>query len=82
MSSWKALDVPGSSAENGLQIGLWTPTRNDNQRWWIDQQADGSYKIWNKASGSALDTSNTSGNGIKLIQWGWNGGDQQRWLLQ
>jgi len=81
-SSWKALDVPGGGAMNGLQMDQWTSTRADNQRWWVDKQTDGSYKIWNKASQGALDNSSSSVNGYNLIQWGWNGGNQQKWLLQ
>ena len=82
LATWKALDVPGGSTTNGIQMVLWTPTRSDNQRWWVDVQPDGSYKIWNKATGGTLDTGNVTGNGLKLIQWGWRGGVQQRWALQ
>lgn len=80
--SWKALDVPGGAADNGLQLDQWTLNRSANQRWWVDKQSDGSYKIWNKQTSGALDNSSSSVNGYKLVQWGWNGGDQQRWLLQ
>lgn len=80
--SWLALDVPGGSATNGLQLDQWTPTRANNQRWWVDVQSDGTYKIWNQATSGALDNSSNSTNGYKLVQWGWNGGQQQRWLLK
>lgn len=80
--SWKALDVSNGSTTNGIQMIQWIPTRNTNQRWWVDQQSDGSYKIWNQASSGTLDNSSSSVNGYKLVQWGWNGGTQQRWLLQ
>lgn len=80
--SWKALDVPAGATANDLQMVQWTPTRDVNQRWWVDQQSDGSYKIWSKATNSALDNSSSSVNGYKLTQWTWNGGTQQRWLLQ
>jgi hypothetical protein len=80
--SWKALDVPAGGTANDLQMDQWTPTRDANQRWWVDLQSDGSYKIWNQATSSVLDNSNSSVNGYKLVQWGWNGGNQQRWLLQ
>lgn len=80
--SWLALDVPGGSATNGLQLDQWTPTRANNQRWWVDVQSDGTYKIWSQATSGALDNSSNSTNGYKLVQWGWNGGQQQRWLLK
>ncbi|RFM29028.1 RICIN domain-containing protein [Deminuibacter soli] len=81
-SSWKALDVPGGSPANDLQIVQWTPSRATNQRWWVDKQSDGSFKIWNQQTSGALDNSSSNVNGYKLVQWGWNGGDAQRWHLQ
>jgi hypothetical protein len=81
-SSWLALDVPGGTTTNGLQLDQWTPTRANNQRWWVDKQSDGTFKIWSQATSGALDNSSQSVNGYKLVQWGWNGGAQQRWLLQ
>lgn len=81
-SSWKALDVPGSNPANNVQMVQWTANRGDNQRWWVDKQPDGSFKITNKASGGTLDNSSSAVNGTALIQWGWGGGPQQRWLLQ
>ena len=81
-SSWQALDDPGGSTQNGTQMIQWPLSRASNQRWWVDQQPDGSYKIWNQSSSGALDNSSSSTNGQALIQWGWNGGPQQLWLLQ
>ncbi|MES2476833.1 MAG: RICIN domain-containing protein [Verrucomicrobiota bacterium] len=82
LTSWKALDAPGGSTANGLQMVQWTPLRNTNQRWWVDQQSDGSYRIWNQGTSKSLDNSSNATNGYKLIQWDWNGGNQQRWNLQ
>ena len=81
-SSWKALDVPGSNPANNVQMIQFTSSRVDNQRWLIDKQSDGSFKITNKASGGSLDNASSSVNGSPLIQWGWGGGLQQRWVLQ
>ena len=81
-SSWLSLDDPGGSATNGTKMIQWTQSRDSNQRWWVDQQSDGSYKIWNQQSGLALDSSSTTTNGQSLIEWGWSGQPQQRWLLQ
>ena len=81
-SSWQAMDDPGGSTGNNVQMIQWQLSRDSNQRWWVDQQADGSYKIWNQASSLALDSSSTSTNSFPLTQWPWNGGTQQRWLLQ
>jgi len=81
-SSWQALDVPGGSTTNGTQIIQWTPSRDTNQRWWVDVQSDGTYKIWNQASSLSLDSSSTATNGTALIEWGWSGQPQQRWQLK
>ena len=81
LSTWEALDVPGSTTENGATMDQWQPNRYDNQRWWVDVQSDGSYKIWNKANSKSLDGASSTANGSPLIQWDWNGGSQQRWIL-
>ena len=78
-SSWKALDCPGGAPTNALQMVQWQPSREGNQRWLIEAQPDGSYKIANKDSGLALES---SPDGSKLIQAPWNGNARQRWNLK
>ena len=80
--SGQVLDDPAYSAKDGTQIGQYPANGGDNQHWWVDQQSDGSYKIWNKSSGRALDTSSATANGKPVVQWAWNGGNQQRWFLK
>ena len=80
-STWQALDCPGGGDADGLAMIQWQPSRQSNQRWWIDQQPDGTYKIWNQASQKALDGASATKNGAALVQWAWNGGTQQRWIL-
>jgi hypothetical protein len=82
LSTWQSLDCPKGSDDDSLEMIQWQSSRNDNQRWWIDRQDDGSYKIWNQASSKALDGASNSTNGAPLVQNGWNGASQQRWLLQ
>ena len=82
MSTWLSLDNPGGSTVENTGMITWQASRNNNQRWWVDEQSDGSYKIWNQASSMALDGASSTTNGAPLIQWPWNGGSQQRWLLQ
>jgi hypothetical protein len=82
LATWQALDCPAGSPQDGLALIQWQPSRAGNQRWWVDRQADGSYKIWNQQSGEALDSASATTNGAPLIQWGWNGGAQQRWVLR
>jgi hypothetical protein len=82
MSSWQALDSPGGSTQNNVQLVQWQTTRDTNQRWWIEAQSDGSYRIRNAASGLDLDGASATTNGAPLIQWGWSGGSQQKWILR
>lgn len=81
MSTWEALDCPDGTKDNGATMVQYRTHRNPNQRWWIDDLYDGSYKITNVASGKVLDGGSTTTNGDSLIQWEWNGQDQQRWVL-
>ncbi|KAL8758370.1 MAG: hypothetical protein Q9199_001545 [Rusavskia elegans] len=82
LASWKSLDCPGGKDADDLAMVQWASSREDNQRWWIDRQDDGGYKIWNQASGKALDGGSSADNGAALVQVGWNGSAQQRWVLQ
>jgi len=82
LSTWESLDCPGGGHEDNLPMIQWQPSRDSNQRWWVDQQSDGTYKIWNQASGKVLDGNSSTNNGAALIQMGWNGKPQQRWILQ
>jgi hypothetical protein len=81
LSTWQAIDCPIGNTANNVVMIQYKPSRDNNQRWSIDSLGDGSYKITNIASGQVLDGSSTRTNGDPLIQWGWNGGDQQRWIL-
>lgn len=81
-SSWQALDDPAGSTEGGKQMIQWPLSRDTNQRWRVDPQPNGSYKIWNQGSSLVLDSSKASKNGQALVQRSWNGRPQQLWLLQ
>lgn len=61
----------------------WPEQYGSNQKWWVDVQSDGTYKIWNQSSSLALDDDAKSANGTPLIEWTWNSGNiNQRWLLK
>lgn len=84
MQSFQALDNTGSTA-NGTQMIQYPFNGNDNQRWLVTAQADGSYVIQSKASGSAedvLDSGSVTSGTNPLLQWGLDSGAQQHWLLQ
>ncbi len=82
LSTWEALDCPGGPTADNLALIQWQANRDANQRWAVDLQSDGTYKIWNQASGKTLDGASSTTDGALLVQYGWNGGPQQRWTLQ
>jgi Ricin-type beta-trefoil lectin domain-like/Gametolysin peptidase M11 len=70
------------STSNGAQSKVWSSSGGSNQRWWVDVQSDGSYKIWNQWSGKSLENASSTVNGAPIIQWPWSGGGRQRWSFQ
>ncbi|BCM88287.1 hypothetical protein IAD21_00118 [Abditibacteriota bacterium] len=77
--SWKALDCPGGAKTSALQMVQWQTSREPNQRWLVDVQPDGSYKISNQQSGLSLERST---DGSQLIQSPWNSQAHQLWQLK
>ena len=77
-----ALEDPGFSTTSGKEMDQRTYDGGDNQRWWVDVQSDGTYKIWNKSSSDALDNSSSTMTLTPIVQWPWNGQTQQRWKIQ
>ncbi|MFE3106044.1 family 20 glycosylhydrolase [Kitasatospora indigofera] len=76
----QALDDPGSSSSNGLQLDTWALHGGSNQKWTFTQQADGSYTLVNGASGLCLDVNGGSMSaGAAVIQYTCGGGLNQRW---
>lgn len=80
--SGMALDVPGGSITDGIQLIQWPYHGGTNQRWNITPNGDGTYKIVNVNSGKNVDVSGgSSADGAAIIQWYANGGDNQKWLI-
>ncbi|MGK7956198.1 MAG: RICIN domain-containing protein [Crocosphaera sp.] len=78
----KALDVPGNSTEDLVQLIAGSPTSNPNQQWRLVEQEGGSYRIEAVHSGKVIDVHGGSiEEGATLIQFGWHGGDNQKWIL-
>ncbi|KAL8671614.1 MAG: hypothetical protein Q9168_003887 [Polycauliona sp. 1 TL-2023] len=82
LATWKSLDCPGGSDKDGLGILQWTASRDGNQRWGVERQDDGTYKISNQASMKVLDGAGGAENGTTLVQHGWSGSEQQKWMLK
>ena len=76
--SGKNLEVYGVSTLGGAKITQWYATGGKNQKWKVENQADGSVRITNVNSGLVLDY-NGSVNAYE--QWDWHGGSNQRWEI-
>jgi len=69
--------------DKGATIIQWPWHGGDNQRFLVDQQSDGSWKISAKHSNLVLDVRGGSvDKGADIIQWPWHGGGNQRFNIQ
>ncbi|WP_145909087.1 RICIN domain-containing protein [Kitasatospora viridis] len=65
-----ALDVPGSSSNDGTQLDTATVNGGTSQNWQFDQQPDGSYHLVNGSSGRCAEVNGGSLNaGAVVDQW-------------
>jgi triacylglycerol lipase len=81
--SVKCLDVKARSTADGakiIQYLIKDPNDNNyNQKFKIELVETGYYRIIAKHSGKVFDIQlGSTSNGADLIQWGWNGGNNQR----
>ncbi len=77
-----ALDVEDQSPESGGDIIQTTPNGSRFQRWSLNYNGAGYFRLTNTGSGLVLDVPDEStADGIELGQWDDNGGDHQAFLL-
>lgn len=79
------LDVNGNKTDNGTNIGIWSATDADAQKFKFVQNSDGTYQIRTKTSNDAscveiADASTSSGANVQ--QWTANGNSCQNWILE
>lgn len=79
------LDVESNKSENGTNIGIWSNTDADAQKFKFYQNSDGSYFILTKSSNDesclAIESASKS-SGANVIQWKVNlNDDSQKWEL-
>jgi hypothetical protein len=71
------LDVTANNGATGLaisELGLWSDTGRTIP--------DGTYRVVSRKSNKVIDLVNGgTADGTDAIQWGWNGGDDQKWDL-
>jgi M6 family metalloprotease-like protein/uncharacterized repeat protein (TIGR02543 family) len=77
----RTLDIPSSSTTPGVAPILWDKSIAANQRWKLTSAGDGYYSLRNVRSGLVLDVSDHRVNNGKLVQWAYNGGNNQLWRL-
>ena len=79
------LDVAGNAAANGTNLGIWSATDADAQRFKFYEAADGVYYLLTKTSGDqscvAVQAASTSA-GANVVEWAVNLSDtSQQWKL-
>ncbi|WP_435318027.1 RICIN domain-containing protein [Haloarchaeobius sp. TZWSO28] len=90
VNSGKVLDIDGTSSDDGTNVLQWSWADASWQKWHIDYVGDGEYKIRNDYTNKVVDVEDTFDwfddydndlNGTTVHQWGWHGGDSQRWYF-
>ena len=78
-----ALDVSGSVARDGVNVGVWSLHKNQNQQFKITfNPSDGYYTIYNAATKRNLDaTGARAANGTNIEIWSGNTSCAQKWKI-
>jgi hypothetical protein len=78
----KCLDVYNWSTADAGEVLQWTCTGGNNQRWRVEQLADGTSRIINTNSDKALDVYNCgTADGTNIEQYTWWNNNCERWNL-
>ena len=69
--------------DRGANVQIWRSDTSEPQQWRLLQIRPGQFRIINRYSGKSLDASasNIHRNGANVLQWDWNGNDNQLWEL-
>lgn len=79
LKSGAVLDVNGAVRDYGANIQLW----GGDQTFKVTSLGNGIYSLMANCSGLYMDAENGgSTNGTNVLQYGWNGGDNQKWYIQ
>lgn len=81
-NSGKLLDVANSGTANGTNVQIWQDGGGDNQRFYIYENGDGTYRLIGVQSGKALDVSGGStADGANVQIWTYGGVMNQKWKI-
>lgn len=69
--------------EKGANVQIWKSGDSEPQQWKLEQVNPGQFRIKNRYSDKYLDArkSDIHKNGCNVLQWDWNGGENQLWEL-
>jgi len=77
-----AIDVPGASTANSVNLTQYSNWHVDNQRWVLESTGDGYFNLRVRHSGKCMDVTGASQSaGANVIQYACNGGANQRFRL-
>ncbi|MDR1713514.1 MAG: RICIN domain-containing protein [Coriobacteriales bacterium] len=75
------LDVTGASKSNGAALTLWTAVKRSNQKFKLEWRGGGYFSLMGAASDKVLDINGNNPAPAAVIQWGYNGQDNQLWQV-
>jgi len=80
--SGRAIDVPGASTADGVNLTQYSNWHVDNQRWLLESTGDDYFTLRARHSGKCMDVAGASqAAGARVIQWGCHGDANQRFRL-
>jgi hypothetical protein len=80
--SGDVMEVQGSSTADGGAVVVGAENGGDNQKWTLNYDGAGYFRVTNVKSGLVLDVpSSSTADGTALDQWTSNGGDNQQWRI-
>ena len=78
----QVIDLNNASTQDGAAITTWASNNGGNQKWNLNGNGDGTYRISNAANGKVLDVSGgTVSDGARVVQYSWHNGLNQKWYV-
>ena len=79
----QVMDLNGSSGQDGANVTSWASSGAGNQKWNVNDNGDGTYRISSAVTGKVLDISGgVASDGANVAQYSWHGGLNQKWVAE
>lgn len=79
----QVVDLNGSSGQDGANVTSWALSGAGNQKWNVNDNGDGTYRISSAVTGKVLDVSGgVASDGANVAQYSWHGGLNQKWVAE